>query len=172
MTLCISLGEVRVQRFATNPLITPASSPTLGENINGPSVIRVPSWLPNPLGRYYLYFAHHAGTFIRLAYADDVQGPWRIYEPGTLHLEDAPAFYDHIASPDVHVGLDHCVGRWAHSSMGARDRGRIRRSAAPGANRDSDRPEGGPPTDVHAPCAWTQKPWPRYRLHLGRWSER
>lgn len=41
---------LQVQRFATNPLITSASSPTLGENINGPSVIRVPSWLhPNRL---------------------------------------------------------------------------------------------------------------------------
>ena len=79
MTLYISLGEVKVQRFPTNPLITPASSPTLGENINGPSVIRVPSWLPNPLGRYYLYFAHHAGTFIRLAYAGDLQlDRWQI----------------------------------------------------------------------------------------------
>ena len=50
-----------------------------------------------------MYFAHHSGTFIRLAYADDLQGPWRINEPGTLQLKDAPAFHDHIASPDVHV---------------------------------------------------------------------
>ncbi|WPL15222.1 hypothetical protein Thiowin_00105 [Thiorhodovibrio winogradskyi] len=94
-----------VTRFSTNPLITAASSPTLGDNINGPSVIRVPDWLPNPLGRYYLYFAHHQGQFIRLAYADDLQGPWCIHDPGTLQLKDASAFQDHIASPDVHV--DH-----------------------------------------------------------------
>lgn len=25
-----------------------------GENINGPSLIRVPAWVKNPLGRYYL----------------------------------------------------------------------------------------------------------------------
>lgn len=93
----------KVERFSTNPLITPASSPTLGDNINGPSVIRVPDWLPNPLGKYYLYFAHHAGTYIRMAYAEDLQGPWHIYEPGTLHLNIAEAFRDHIASPDVHV---------------------------------------------------------------------
>lgn len=98
-----AMAKPRVERFSTNPLITPASSPTLGDNINGPSVMRVPDWLPNPLGRYYMYFAHHAGTFIRLAYADDLQGPWRIYEPGTLQLSDAEAFHGHIASPDVHV---------------------------------------------------------------------
>lgn len=92
-----------VRRFEANPLITSASSPTLGDNINGPSVIRVPDWLPNPLGRYYMYFSHHAGLYIRLAYADDLQGPWKIHEPGALRLEDAPAFHNHIASPDVHV---------------------------------------------------------------------
>lgn len=86
-----------------NPIVTPASSPTLGENINGPSLIRVPSWVERPLGRYYLYFAHHGGKFIRLAYADRLAGPWRIHEPGTLRLDEAPRCSDHVASPDVHV---------------------------------------------------------------------
>lgn len=95
--------NLRVQRFTANPLISFASSPTLGNNINGPSVVRVPHWLPAPLGQYYMYFAHHSGAYIRLAYADDLQGPWRIYEPGTLHLKDALTFCGHLASPDVHV---------------------------------------------------------------------
>ncbi|NET62179.1 MAG: hypothetical protein F6K47_40550, partial [Symploca sp. SIO2E6] len=34
-----------------------------GSNINGPSLIRVPEWIENPLGRYYLYFAHHQGKY-------------------------------------------------------------------------------------------------------------
>jgi hypothetical protein len=76
----------------------------IGGNINGPSVIRVPDWLPNPLGRYYLYFAHHQGTYIRFAYADAVAGPWTVYSPGVLDLA-ASFFTEHIASPDVHV--DH-----------------------------------------------------------------
>lgn len=97
--------SLKVRRFPTNPLVTPASAPTLGTNINGPSVISVPDWLPNPLGRYYMYFAHHAGSNIRLAYADNLEGPWQIHDPGTLHLENAVEFRDHIASPDVHV--DH-----------------------------------------------------------------
>jgi len=90
-------------RFQQNPIVTPASSPTIGDNINGPSLIRVPSWVERPLGRYYLYFSHHAGKFIRLAYADRLSGPWTVHAPGTLRLEEAPRCYDHVASPDVHV---------------------------------------------------------------------
>lgn len=78
----------------------------MGTNINGPSLIRVPDWIDRPLGRYYLYFAHHQGTYIRLAYADDPAGPWRIHAPGTLRLDQTP-FDNHIASPDVHVDHAH-----------------------------------------------------------------
>ena len=74
----------------------------IGTNINGPSLLRTPEWLPNPLGRYYLYFVHHDGERIRLAYADALEGPWRIYGPGTLRLEQTSCV-KHIASPDVHV---------------------------------------------------------------------
>jgi len=101
--------QVTLTRFAGNPLVRPEMSKTLGNNINGPSVIRVPAWVKNPMGRYYLYFAHHAGQFIRLAYADSLQGPWRIYEPGVLQAKDTafaasePGRRTHIASPDVHV---------------------------------------------------------------------
>lgn len=90
-------------RLPQSPIVTPQLSATLGDNINGPSLIRVPAWVPNALGKYYLYFAHHQGTFIRLAYADQLEGPWKIYEPGTLHLREAGLCHDHIASPDVHV---------------------------------------------------------------------
>tara|TARA_Y100000385_G_C13088374_1_gene637505 strand:+ start:433 stop:1608 length:1176 start_codon:yes stop_codon:yes gene_type:complete len=56
-------------------------------NINGPSMIKVPEWLENPLGQYYIYFAHHKGTFIRMAYADDIAGPWRMYPYPIMPLE-------------------------------------------------------------------------------------
>ncbi len=93
-----------VTRCANNPLITPEASPTIRSNINGPAVIRVPSWLPNPLGTYYMYFGHHGGKFIRLAYADALKGPWTVYEPGTLQLTDvASTFKGHIASPDIYL---------------------------------------------------------------------
>jgi hypothetical protein len=91
-----------VRRFVENPMICPALDASLGTNINGPSLIRVPDWVADPLGRYYLYFAHHQGKFIRLAFADDLHGPWKIYSPGTLHLEQTVC-HGHIGSPDVHL---------------------------------------------------------------------
>jgi len=74
----------------------------MGENINGPSLVRVPDWIERPLGRYYLYFADHGGAYIRLACADSVEGPYTVYAPGTLRLGQTEYEY-HIASPDVHV---------------------------------------------------------------------
>ena len=82
-------ANITVCRLEGNPIIPPNLSPRIGTNVQGPSLIRVPEWLPNPLGRYYLYFADHKGTYIRLAYADELTGPWRIYEPGTLQLEQS-----------------------------------------------------------------------------------
>ena len=104
------------RRFATNPLITVSSSATLGGNVNGPTVIRVPSWVQNPMGKYYMYFANHMGDFVRFAYADAVTGPWTIHDPGVLHVKDTAFFrpqpdppetradfYTHVASPEVLV---------------------------------------------------------------------
>jgi hypothetical protein len=80
---------VTVTRLADGPIIHPQLDPSIGVNIQGPSVIRVPAWLENPLGKYYLYFADHKGRYIRLAYADAVTGPWKIHVPGTLRIEDS-----------------------------------------------------------------------------------
>src|SRR5581483_3017172 len=93
---------MKISRFPTNPIIRPHMDRRMGDNINGPSLVRAPSWVERPLGRYYLYFGHHRGTYIRLAYADDLAGPWRTYEPGVLDLAGSH-FVGHIASPDVHV---------------------------------------------------------------------
>ena len=77
-----------------------------GDNINVPSMIRVPDWVERPLGRYYLYFGRHGGwPHIRLAVADDVGGPWRIHPQGTLAASDVPGIGDFVAAPDIHV--DH-----------------------------------------------------------------
>lgn len=85
------------------PIITPNMlKEDDGYNINGPSLIKVPKWVKNRLGNYYLYFAHHNGKYIRLAYSDNIEFGWKIYEPGTLKLEES-ACVGHIASPDVHV---------------------------------------------------------------------
>jgi hypothetical protein len=105
-------------RLRQNPLITVKTSPSLGDNVNGPAIVRAPAWMKNPLGRYYAYFAHHKGRFIRLAYADAIAGPWTIYEPGVLRVEDTAfmrpppdppddlTFYTHVASPEILVDAE------------------------------------------------------------------
>ena len=82
-------ASVRAERLGNGPILSERSHPTLGTNIQGPSLIRVPAWVDAPLAKYYLYFADHKGRYIRLAYADDLRGPWRIYEPGALQLADS-----------------------------------------------------------------------------------
>jgi hypothetical protein len=96
-----------------------------GANINGPSVIRVPDWIdpaerPDPEANYYLYFGDHGGTYIRMAWAQAVDGPYTLYGMHLLSehrprgvldmggdrridLAHGLGLHDHIASPDVHV---------------------------------------------------------------------
>lgn len=81
--------DVRATRLLDAPIIGPGLHPSIGVNIQGPSLIRVPDWVLDPLGAYYLYFADHKGGFIRLAYADSLTGPWCVHPPGSLHLADS-----------------------------------------------------------------------------------
>jgi hypothetical protein len=109
-----------VSRLGDGPIIVPHMDARMGANIQGPSLIKAPHWLQSPLGKYYLYFADHRGLYIRLAYADELTGPWTMHEPGAFKIEDShfpltcppcshaspdstAALYAHIASPDVHV---------------------------------------------------------------------
>ena len=93
-----SFKEVFVaQRIVDTPIIYSELHPKLIEesalygysNINGPSLIRVPDWIQNPLGKYYLYFAHHKGRFLRLAYADSLAGPWKMYDKEIMPLSES-----------------------------------------------------------------------------------
>lgn len=95
-------GPITADRFPENPIIRPGMPGLDGDNINGPSLVRMPDWLPGRIARYYLYFAHHRGKYIRLATADDLRGPWAIHPGGVLQLAET-ACRDHVASPDVHV---------------------------------------------------------------------
>lgn len=117
---------MRAIRLSTEgPIIRPDMDTRMGANINGPSLIRTPEWLPDRLGEYYLYFADHKGVYIRLAYADHLLGPWQTHEPGALQLaqtsfpQSAGEFdakleqamrqgrvYPHVASPDAAVDHD------------------------------------------------------------------
>ena len=95
---------INLRRLADGPIIHSGMlRGQEGDNINGPSLIMAPDWLPNKLGKFYLYFAHHRGQNIRLAHADKLEGPWTVVNSGSLQLQDARACRDHIASPDIHV---------------------------------------------------------------------
>jgi hypothetical protein len=115
------------QPIITQSKFTSAGVPDEGENINGPSVIRLPDWIhsdnrANPDAKYYLYFAHHAGEYIRMAWTSEIEGPWHLYQVGSdvtvgnrgvLDLGDNKIYLDngitipnnHLASPDAYV--DH-----------------------------------------------------------------
>ena len=93
------MGLPRIRRLDGNPIVRPDMDARIGRNIQGPSLIRVPDWVPAPLGRYYLYFADHKGTYIRLAVADALAGPWRIHGPGTLTLAQSRFPTTPLAAP-------------------------------------------------------------------------
>lgn len=125
--------QLKAERLDANPIITAemfvsAGVPDDGKNINGPSLIRVPDWLPgekraDPKANYYLYFADHNGLYIRMAWAERVEGPYNLYKPGKgvlslqsdrcikrpqgkgtlVLLSEDLAIGGHVASPDVHV---------------------------------------------------------------------
>ncbi len=80
------MSRWRARRLAGNPIVHPGLDARMGTSIQGPSLIRVPDWIEAPLGRYYLYFADHKGDYIRLAYADALEGPWTVHRPGSLQL--------------------------------------------------------------------------------------
>jgi hypothetical protein len=95
-----------------------------GASINYPSLIEVPAWVTNPLGRYYLYFsAHRHAWYIRLAYANEIMGPWTVYAPGTLTKEQMQSAF--VTAPDAYV--DHAKQRIRlyvqNRQSGARRRG-------------------------------------------------
>jgi MYXO-CTERM domain-containing protein len=129
----------------TEAMFTQAGS-TRGGNINGPCVIRVPDWVepedrPDADARYYMYFAHHGGNYIRMAWAETVTGPWTLHEVSGVGADDLGVFAlpqpddkvivetntpgqrielrDHIASPRVLVDdVNHRFVMFLHGMTG------------------------------------------------------
>ncbi|MHA1683477.1 MAG: hypothetical protein ACTSUE_21235 [Promethearchaeota archaeon] len=110
------MNNTKITRLESNPIITPKLFGLhlgMGSNINGPSLMKVPGWVEEPLGKYYLYFAHHGGKSIRLATAARPEGPYTLYRPGALQLSQCldlidPAFVKgkkrkHVASPEIFI---------------------------------------------------------------------
>ena len=49
--------------------------------------MRVPAWIPaarrvHPEAVYYMYFGHHRGKYIRMAWARRIEGPWTLHRMG------------------------------------------------------------------------------------------
>jgi len=96
-----------------------------GRSINGATLVKLPEWLAeedraDSSAEYYLYFAHHGGHYIRMAWATDPVGPFTLYrvgeeipvgsrgvlDMGEDRLIQAAEHYQfklHIASPEVLV---------------------------------------------------------------------
>ena len=58
-------------------------------NINGPSVLRMPDWAAGKQAAFHMYFGHHKGKSLRLAYADRLQGPWAMHPDPVIPLADS-----------------------------------------------------------------------------------
>ena len=141
----------------------------MGDNINGPALIRMPDWAPG-LGRYHLYFSDHKGTYIRLAYADELTGPWTMHEAGSLDIADScfptdlteePAeddrppwaarmrggyLYAHIASPDVHIDHEARIFRiYFHGMIENADQVTRLATSTDGVTFEAAEPILGPP---------------------------
>ena len=69
--------SVTARRSLDAPIVRPDMDGRMGRNINGPSLIAAPPWLARPLACYYLYFADHRGSYIRLALAERIECAWR-----------------------------------------------------------------------------------------------
>lgn len=108
---------MRVERLLDRPIITPDLHPSIGVNIQGPSMIRVPDWIEDRLGAYYLYFADHKGRYIRLAYADRPTGPWSIHPPGSLHLEDSRFLTEPPQPGPAEIAEFEAHRRWSARAM-------------------------------------------------------
>jgi len=115
------------QPIITQNMFTSVGAHNEGENLNGPSVIRIPDWIEpenraDPEALYYLYFAHHDGAYIRMAWAKEIEGPWYLYNIGSavlvgnrgvldlggsqIHIDNGISIpNNHLASPDAIV--DH-----------------------------------------------------------------
>jgi hypothetical protein len=89
------LGTCIATRIGTSPIIDAALLTGHGytaaeaNNINGPTLWKIPGWIDvgdraDPTAVWYLYFAHHSGHFIRMAWAADSilddETVWTLYD--------------------------------------------------------------------------------------------
>ena len=102
---------MKIKKYPNGLIIHPNLSDEIGTNIQGPSLIKTPDWLPNSLGKYYLYFADHKGDQIKMAYSDALLGPWEIYSGGTLQLTHSGFLTESPERPTDFSTENSSVGR-------------------------------------------------------------
>jgi hypothetical protein len=106
-------SQFTVTRLNANEPIIDRSMLPSEWTINGPSMLHIPDWVPeteraDPAANYYIYFSGHTDPYIKLAWSENTEGPYHIYNSGrgVFHLADyiQPGelkISHHVASPDV-----------------------------------------------------------------------
>lgn len=103
-------------------IIGKGANPEYGGNINGPCCILAPETSRSKFGKFFLYFSSHSSKAIKLAFSNQIAGPWRIYDDKVLDLKGYKDAYDHIASPDVFKDNENKLRMYFHAR--SRSRGR------------------------------------------------
>ena len=153
---------IRLNR--SNPIITANMFPSNrrgsdGNNINGACMIRIPDFISrdrraNRSANYYLYFGHHQGDYIRMAWSVNAAGPFTLYRAGAgvgtrgvmdnnntnISLSNNIQIRrNHIASPDVHVDeANRQIIMYFHSGSPYRFNGRDTSEQVTWVNTSSD----------------------------------
>ncbi len=153
----VDLQTKNIQTFTVSRLVpTPIVHPTMHSrlekeaeeygytNINGPSLIRVPDWIEQPLGRYYLYFAHHKGQYLRLAYADSLQGPWTMYDGEIMPLEKSGT--STVAAPAIGISTLKKYVSWSELVALSKIGGDAKKAWEA---RNAQKMKSSPPTTPH-----------------------
>ena len=126
VTLLPSPGEAQQRTYDFQLVARGAVIARDGPKTGCPCVIRVPDWVPAseraaPAANYYLYYGSHHGDYIRMKWAESIDGPWTEYNLGgrfhgvsrrgvfDVTADPTRESYGHITSPDVHV--DHANRR-------------------------------------------------------------
>lgn len=95
---------MRVERLGEVISAKDIPSHIANNNINGPTVFQRPPFFPQG-PRWIMYFAHHGGKGIRVAHAEELEGPWEVQPIELLELSRIEG-HGHIASPEVIVNKD------------------------------------------------------------------
>jgi len=163
-----------VRRLPGNPIIVHDMDQSLIDeykqygyvNINGPSMIKVPEWVENPLGKYYLYFAHHKGDYIKLAYADRPEGPWRIYAAGAIHVKDS-GFARVAPRADIKATIATLWKNWSQTEFWTLLRvGLAAREASKTLAAQGKTVSGESKPHIASPDAWIDDPGREIRLYF------